>query len=40
MKNGGRVPWNVTAVCETFKISCQMGEHLMNGVVENHLVGQ
>ena len=22
MKNGGRIPWCVTAVCETFKISC------------------
>ena len=21
MKNGGRIPWNVTAICETFKIS-------------------
>ena len=23
--NGGRVPWNVTAICETFKISCLTG---------------
>ena len=22
MKNGGRIPWSVTAICETFKISC------------------
>ena len=25
MKNGGRIPWNVTAIYETFKISCPMG---------------
>ena len=28
MKNGGRIPWNVTAICETFKISCLMLRHL------------
>ena len=37
MKNGGRIPWNVTAFCETFKISCLMGRHLMKGcLVEYH----
>ena len=25
MKNGGRIPWSVTAICETFRISCLMG---------------
>ena len=26
MENGGRIPWNVTAICATFKISCLMEE--------------
>ena len=30
-KNGGRIPWNVTATRETFKISCLMGRHPMKG---------
>ena len=25
MKVGGQIPWNVTPICETFKISCLMG---------------
>ena len=29
--NGGWIPWNVTAICETFKISCLMGRHHMKG---------
>ena len=29
--NGGRIPWSVTAICETFKISCLMGRHHMKG---------
>ena len=33
MKNGGRIPWNATAICETFKISCLMGRHLMRDVL-------
>ena len=37
MKNGGRIPLNVTAICETFKISCLMGRHLMRGGSEHHL---
>ena len=40
MKNGGRIPWNVTAICETFKISCLMGRHHMKGVLENLLKDQ
>ena len=31
MKNGGRIPWYVTAICETYKISCLMGRHLTRG---------
>ena len=30
-KNGGRIPWNVTAMCETFKISCLMGKTMRGG---------
>ena len=30
MKNGGRIPC-VTAICETFKISCLMGRHHLKG---------
>ena len=29
MKNGGQIPWNANAICETFKISCLMGRHSM-----------
>ena len=36
MKNGGRIPWNVNAICETFKISCLMGRHSMKGGSEHH----
>ena len=25
------IPWSVTAICETFKISCLMGRHHMKG---------
>ena len=28
MKNGGRIPWSVTVICETYKISCPMGKTL------------
>ena len=28
MKNGGRIPWSVTAFCETSQFSCLMGRHL------------
>ena len=40
MKNGGRIPWNVTAFCETFKISCLMGRHHIIGGSENHLMAR
>ena len=33
MKIGGRIPWNVIAICETFKISCLMGRHPMEDVM-------
>ena len=29
--NGGRIPRNVIAICETSKISCLMGRHHMKG---------
>ena len=38
--NGGRIPRNVTAICETFKISCLMGRHHMGGGSENHSTDQ
>ena len=37
MKKGGRIPWNVTAICEVFKISCLMGRRPMKDVLGNHL---
>ena len=36
MKNGGQIPWKVTAICETCKISCLMGRHHTRGALENH----
>ena len=39
MKNGGRILWSVTAICETFKISCLMGRQVMNGDSANHFEG-
>ena len=38
MQNGGRMPWNVAAVFETFKISCLMGKHFTNGDSESDLM--
>ena len=35
-KNRGRIPWSGTAFCETFKISCLMGRHLMRGGSANN----
>ena len=35
MKNGGRIPWSATPICETFKISCPMGRLHTKGVLEN-----
>ena len=40
MKNDGRIPWNVTAICETSKISCLMGRRPMKGGSENNLTDQ
>ena len=37
MKIGGQILWNVTPICETFKISYLMGRRHTNGVLENHL---
>ena len=34
--NGGRIPWKVAAICETFKISCLMRRHFMRGGSEYH----
>ena len=39
MKNCGRIPWNATAICETFEISCLMGRHPTKGGSENHFNG-
>ena len=38
--NGGRIPWSVTAICETFMISCLMGKDQMKGGSEYHLTDQ
>ena len=38
--NGGRILWNATAICETFKISCPMGRHQKKGCSENNLTDQ
>ena len=35
MKIGGQIPWNITPICETFKISCLMGRPHTKGVLEN-----
>ena len=41
MSNGGQNPWNVTAICETFRISCLMGrDPHMKDVSGNHLKDQ
>ena len=39
MKVGGQIPWNVTPICETFKISCLMGRLHTKDVVENFFKG-
>ena len=36
MTNGGRVPWNVTAICEMFRTDCVMAKHHMKGDLVNH----
>ena len=40
MKNGGRIPWYVTAICETFRIFYLMGRHHMKGGSECPLTDQ
>ena len=40
MKNGGRIPWNASAICETLKISCLMGRHPWKGGSECLLTDQ
>ena len=37
MKKDGLILWNAVAICEMFKISWQMGEHLVRDDLENHL---
>ena len=37
MKNGGQIPWNVTPICETIKISCLMRKLQARDVLGNHL---
>ena len=39
MKIGGRIPWNVTAICEIFETDCLMGKHRPKGVLVNHFKG-
>ena len=39
-KNGGRIQWNVDAICETFKISCLKGRHCFKGGSEYHSTAQ
>ena len=36
MKHGGLIPWNASVIFEMSKTSWQMGEHLVNGDLENH----
>ena len=33
MENGGLILWNANAICETFKISWQMGRHLIKKTI-------
>ena len=37
MKVGGQILWNVTPICEMFKIYYLMGRRPMKDVLENHL---
>ena len=37
MKSGGLILWNAIAICEMSKTSWQMGKHVTNGDLENHL---
>ena len=40
MKIGEPILGNVTAICEMFKTSRQMGKHQMKSELENHVRGQ
>ena len=40
MKVGGQIVWNVTPICETFKISCMMARPHTKDVLGNHLKDQ
>ena len=33
--NGGRIPWNATAICEIFRIFCLMGNHHLKDAFED-----
>ena len=39
MKNGGLIRRNATVICEKMSKTCQMGKHLVNGDLENHVKG-
>ena len=39
-KSGGLIRWKITAICEMSKTSCQMGKHLTNIDLDNHLKDQ
>ena len=39
-KNGGRILWNSTAICEMSKTSCLMGRHLTRSDSEFHLMAR
>ena len=38
MKIGGQIPWNGFPICETFKISCLMGNLHTRDALGNHLM--
>ena len=40
MRNGGQIPWNATAICEIFRISCLMGRHRMKSGYIGHEIGK
>ena len=39
MNIGGQIPWNVTPICEMFKISYLVGRRPMKDVLGNHFKG-
>ena len=39
MKNGGRILWNVAAICETHKTPCLTGRHLVRGGLDSPFDG-